>query len=46
MFKWVGLGCAIVGGAVGLYAGFHSDLFWTIAGILLFLIGLFAMAKG
>ncbi len=46
MFKYIGLGLAIVGGIGGLYFAFQENLFWTIAGIILFLIGLFAISKG
>ena len=46
MFKYIGLGLAIVGGIGGLCFAFQDNLFLTIAGIILFFIGLFAIAKG
>ncbi len=42
---WVGLVLAIIGGIMALYFGFHNDIFWMCVGVLLFIIGMFAMAK-
>ena len=47
MFKWVGLAIVIIGAIVALIAGFGAqNMGWTVAGIVIFIIGMFAVSKG
>ena len=45
MFKWVGLGLAVIGGLGGLVAAFNNALFWAVAGGIVCIIGFYAMSK-
>lgn len=44
--KYIGIALAAIGGLGGLYAAFQGNWFWAFAGGILFIIGLFCIAKG
>jgi len=47
MFKWAGLALAIIGAIIALIAGFGAgNIGWSVSGIVIFVIGVFAITKG